>query len=53
MLKKALAAAACAAFALAPSAASALVECQDGDWQCYRTCYLPHYENKNIYWVNC
>lgn len=50
-----------AAFAIAAVAlgsvaapASAAVPCQDGDVQCYRMCYLPHYEKpQGIYWVNC
>ena len=33
--------------------ASAFAECQHGDVSCYQTCYLPHVEGKNIYWVNC
>lgn len=43
-----------AAFGSLATPASALVECQELDVQCYRTCYLPQYEKgKDIYWYNC
>ena len=52
-MTKLLLAASIAAASLA-SPASALVECQDGDVDCYRMCYLPHYEkDRGVYWVNC
>jgi hypothetical protein len=45
-----------AAVAAGPFAApaAALVECQDGDVNCYRQCYLPQIEKgKPIYWNAC
>lgn len=55
-MKKVLSAAALAAVAVASFAApaSAIRPCDDGDIQCYRTCYLPHFDKENgIYWVYC
>lgn len=33
--------------------ATALVDCETGDTQCYRNCYLPHKDGGRIYWYNC
>ena len=43
-----------AAVGSAATSAAALVECQELDVQCYRTCYLPQVDKQHgIYWYNC
>lgn len=56
MVRQLLAASSLAALALGSFAApaSAIRPCELGEIECYKMCYLPHYDKPNgIYWVNC